>query len=189
MLRVFCMVLAVGLLLPSRLLMLPVCAKEPTVKEKTAKEANTKETGSKEANAKASVQSLTLGDRSSSKVAKEIAALMAKQEQAWNKGDLDAFLSDYLRSAQVTYVSNGSVKRGYDAIREHYISRYGNSKASMGQLRLSDLEVNDIGDKHVLCIGKFTVVHHAHVPIYGRFSLILVKTKSGWKIMYDHSSQ
>ncbi|MBA3992836.1 MAG: DUF4440 domain-containing protein, partial [Cyanobacteria bacterium DS2.3.42] len=43
--------------------------------------------------------------------------------------------------------------------------------------------------KHVLCIGKFTVVHHSHVPIYGRFSLIFVKGKDGWKIMYDHSSQ
>lgn len=132
---------------------------------------------------------LTVSYRSNSKSAKEIAALVARQEKAWNKGDLDAFLNDYLRSSQVTYVSNGNVKRGYDAIREHYLQRYGNSKASMGQLRLSDLEVTDIGDKHVLCIGKFTVFHHAHVPIYGRFSLIFVKSKGEWKIMYDHSSQ
>lgn len=136
-----------------------------------------------------SAPALTVSYRSTSKSAKEIAALVARQEKAWNKGDLDAFLNDYLRSSQVTYVSNGNVKRGYDAIREHYLQRYGNSKASMGQLRLSDLEVTDIGDKHVLCIGKFTVFHHAHVPIYGRFSLIFVKSKGEWKIMYDHSSQ
>ncbi|PZM80850.1 MAG: hypothetical protein DKT66_16550 [Candidatus Melainabacteria bacterium] len=136
-----------------------------------------------------STPALTVSYRSNSKAAKEIVALVARQEKAWNKGDLEAFLNDYLRSPQVTYVSNGNVKRGYDAIREHYLKRYGNSKASMGQLRLSDLEVTDIGDKHVLCIGKFTVFHHAHVPIYGRFSLIFVKTKGEWKIMYDHSSQ
>lgn len=132
---------------------------------------------------------LTLSGRISSKASREIAALVARQEQAWNRGDLDAFLNEYLKSAQVTYVSNGSVKRGFSAIREHYLGRYGNSRASMGQLRLSDLEVSDVGDKHVLCIGKFTVIHHAHVPIYGRFSLLFVKTKDGWKIMYDHSSQ
>ncbi|HNB20894.1 MAG TPA: DUF4440 domain-containing protein [Candidatus Melainabacteria bacterium] len=132
---------------------------------------------------------LTVGGRSFSRSSKEIAALLANQEKAWNRGDLDAFLSGYLQSPKVTYVSNGSVKRGFDAIRQHYVSRYGTSKSSMGQLRLSDLEVSDVGDKHVLCIGKFTVFHHAHVPIYGRFSLLLVKTGGAWKIIYDHSSQ
>lgn len=167
MLRMFCLLFALGLFLPARLLIAPASAKENEVKS----------------------PALTVGERSTSKFAKEIAALVSRQEQAWNKGDLDAFLGEYLKSAQVTYVSNGSVKRGYDAIREHYLKRYGNSKSSMGALRLSDLEISDIGDKHVLCIGKFTVIHHAHVPIYGRFSLIFVKSKGAWKIMYDHSSQ
>lgn len=166
-LRIFCSVFALGLISSIPMPLLPASAVEKV----------------------SASPGFTVSGRSSSKAAREIAALVARQEKAWNRGDLESFLSEYWKSAQVTYVSNGSVKRGFPAIREHYISRYGNSKASMGQLRLSDLEVSDVGARHVLCIGKFTVIHHAHVPIYGRFSLLFVKTKEGWKIMYDHSSQ
>ncbi len=165
LLRVFWAFVAVGLLIPARLLLPGASAETGEPERKVSKQ------------------------KSSSKAAREIAALVAKSEKSWNKGDLDAFLGDYLRSKDVTYVSNGTVKRGFDAIRDHYVSRYGNNKASMGQLFLTELETTDLSDKHVLCIGKFTVVHHSHVPIYGRFSLILVRTKAGWKIMYDHSSQ
>ncbi len=163
--RLFWAVVAVGLLIPARLLLPGASAKTGVEGTKVAKQ------------------------KSSSKAHKEITALVAKSEKSWNKGDLDAFLDDYLRSKEVTYVSNGYLKRGYDAIREHYIARYGNNKASMGQIFLTELETSDLGDTHVLCIGKFTVVHHSHVPIYGRFSLIFVRTNAGWKIMYDHSSQ
>ena len=165
LLRIFLAMIAVGLFIPAKLL-LPG------------------------ATAKVVEQGVKAGEqRSNSKAAKEITALVAKSEKSWNKGDLDAFMSDYLYSNQLTYVSNGTVKRGYKEIHDHYVDRYGKSKASMGQLFLTDLEISDLSDKHVLCIGKFTVVHHSHVPIYGRFSLIYVLTKEGWKIMYDHSSQ
>lgn len=165
LLRVFWALVAVGLLVPAKFIF-------------------------PGASAEAGVQEAKVGKhKSTSKAAKEITALVAKSEKSWNKGDLDAFLEDYLRSKEVTYVSNGTVKRGFDAIREHYVSHYGNNKSSMGQLFLTELEITDLSDSHVLCIGKFTVVHHSHVPIYGRFSLILVRTKAGWKIMYDHSSQ
>lgn len=127
--------------------------------------------------------------RPMSKYAKEITAMVAQQEKTWNKGDLEGFLDSYNRSKDVVYVSNGQMVRGYDAIRDRYMKRYGETKSTMGQLYLTELEVSDIGDKHALCIGKFTVVHHSHVPIYGRFTLIMMKTKEGWKITYDHSSQ
>lgn len=123
-----------------------------------------------------------------SKFSKEITALVAVQEKMWNKGDLDGFLDSYLRSKEVVYVVNGEAFRGYDAIRARYVKRYGETKSSMGQLYLTELEITDMGDKHALCSGKFTVVHHRHVPIYGRFTLIFIKAKEGWKIIYDHSS-
>lgn len=126
--------------------------------------------------------------KSKSKFAKQIADLVSQQENAWNKGNLQEFLQSYAKTKDVTYVSSGSVFKGYEAIRNRYIEIYGQNRASMGSLNLSELEISDLGAAHVLCIGKFTVVHHAHVPIYGRFSLIFAKTKDGWKIIYDHSS-
>ncbi|MCC6981167.1 MAG: nuclear transport factor 2 family protein [Candidatus Melainabacteria bacterium] len=122
------------------------------------------------------------------KTVKEVSGLIKKQETAWNKGDLKAFLSAYSRAKDVTYVSSNGLCRGFDAIEKRYQMRYGNNRATMGQLYLTDLEVSSLGEKHALCIGKFSVVHHSHSPINGRFTLIFRRSKEGWRITYDHSS-
>lgn len=119
---------------------------------------------------------------------KEVSGLIKMQETAWNKGDLKEFLSAYSRSKDVTYVSSNGLCRGFDAIEKRYQMRYGNNKSTMGQLFLTDLEVTSLGDKNALCIGKFSVVHHSHSPINGRFTLIFRRAKEGWRIIYDHSS-
>lgn len=119
---------------------------------------------------------------------KDVSALIKMQETAWNKGDLQKFLSAYSRSKDVTYVSSHGLCRGYDAIEKRYQMRYGNNKSTMGQLFLTDLEVSSLGEKNALCIGKFSVVHHSHSPINGRFTLIFRRSKEGWRIVYDHSS-
>ncbi len=122
------------------------------------------------------------------KAAKEISAVIARQQASWNKGDLMGFLSYYAHTKSVAYVSNGGAHKGFDAIEKQYRSHYGHDRKTMGQLYLTELEITELGDKHALAIGKFTVVHHSSVPIYGRFSLIFERTKEGWKIIYDHSS-
>lgn len=124
-----------------------------------------------------------------SKIVREISSIVEAQEKAWNEGNLNLFLDSYLRSSEVTYISNGTVQKGYQAISDRYKQRYGTDKSSMGQLSLTDLEITEMGAKHALCIGKFSVVKPSQEPINGRFTLIFVRTEGGWKILYDHSSQ
>src|SRR5262245_54263422 len=70
-----------------------------------------------------------------------IEAVVRAQEAAWNRGDLDGYMSEgYLRSQELTMFSGGSVTRGYDALLQRYHERYREGGREMGRLTFSDLE-------------------------------------------------
>ena len=50
---------------------------------------------------------------------------------AWNLGDLDGYLASYWDSDQTIWVSNGSLRRGSQAIAAAYKSRF-SSPSQMG---------------------------------------------------------
>jgi len=114
--------------------------------------------------------------------------LLETQASAWNSGDLDEFLTGYLRSDQTSYVSGGTEVKGFSALRDRYQKKYGNSRQTMGKLSFSDLEVQDLGRSNALCIGHWLLERTDKSTVGGIFSLVLVRTKSDWKIMHDHTS-
>ena len=126
---------------------------------------------------------------SGSKAGEEgVAAALKMQSDAWNRGDLDAFMTGYLHSPDTSYASGGTEVWGYEALRARYQKKYGTSRESMGTLSFSDLKTIMLGKQHALCIGHFHLERKDEKPIDGIFSLVLVSTKDGWKIMHDHSS-
>lgn len=118
----------------------------------------------------------------------EIKELLAMQADAWNKGDLDTFMTGYSRSDETSYTSGGKVVWGYDALKERYEKRYGNSKESMGKLSFSDLKIVDLEKNHALCIGHWHLEGGENKIYDGVFSLILRHQKEGWKVIHDHTS-
>jgi hypothetical protein len=42
----------------------------------------------------------------------EIQSVLVAQEDAWNRGDLDAFMNGYARSTSTVFVSEDEVRRG-----------------------------------------------------------------------------
>ena len=114
--------------------------------------------------------------------------LLNMQAQAWNHADLDTFVSGYLRSPRTSYVSSDSEVWGYDALRDRYQGKYGDKHDTMGNLKFSDLKVQDLGRHNALCIGRWHLERSEKPPVDGIFSLVLVKTNAGWKIMHDHTS-
>jgi uncharacterized protein (TIGR02246 family) len=61
------------------------------------------------------------------------AAVLQRQTEAWNRGDLEAFCSVY--DEDTTYVSPSGLVRGRAAVLERYRNRYPD-RAAMGTLRL-----------------------------------------------------
>lgn len=118
-----------------------------------------------------------------------IVASLENQKDAWNHGDVKAFMSAYLDSDATLYVSKKGVVRGYQSIRKNYLQRYTN-KAEMGVLTYSNLQVLSLSDQYSLVIGQWFLqrAKAAGGNVGGYFTLLFTKTKQGWKIAVDHTS-
>ena len=117
-----------------------------------------------------------------------IRKVLADQVQAWNRGDIEAFMRGYEDSPETTFVSDRVIK-GYAPVLERYKTRYPTPE-KMGKLRFSDLEVRLLGSEHASVIGRFHLDRTAEAggPASGIFTLLLRKSASGWKIILDHTS-
>src|SRR5690242_16131538 len=68
-----------------------------------------------------------------------IRRVMAGQQAAWNRGDVEAFMRGYRDAPDTTFVGR-TVRKGYRAILESYRKHYAN-KAQMGRLAFSGVDV------------------------------------------------
>ena len=103
----------------------------------------------------------------------------------WNKGDLDSFMKMYTDSSTMMYPT-GPV--GLGAIRELYEKKYFDGKMPKQNLQYSELKVTMLGNNYALLTGKFTLSGNNLPERSGRYSLVMVRKKDGWKILHDHSS-
>ena len=113
---------------------------------------------------------------------------MQTQTEAWNRGDVDGFMTAYKESVDTTYIGK-SIAQGYEHIRANYKEHY-TSPEAMGKLTFSDLNVRSLGENYAVVTGKFALARSAAAggPAQGVFSLVWEKTSQGWKIILDHTS-
>lgn len=122
----------------------------------------------------------------------EVTRSLQEGVEAWNAGDLDRFMTGYVKTPDMTFTAGGRVVRGYEALQQRYQTTYGTSKASMGQLRFENIEVWELGPNFALALGEWIVLlpgKGVGEQIRGVFSLVLERTGDGWKILHDHTSR
>ena len=112
--------------------------------------------------------------------------MLHTQVEAWNRGDVTAFMAPYWQSEQLTFASGGEVTRGYEATLERYRKRYPDQEA-MGKLTFGELELHALGPQSARVLGTWRLERKAE-PIEGRFTLIWQKFPEGWRIIHDHTS-
>lgn len=119
----------------------------------------------------------------------DVTAALQKQSEAWNRGNLEEFMTTYLDSPDITFTGRAGVTRGYKPVLERYRKNYGTPEA-MGTLRYSELGVRLLGPDAALVLGRFdlTRTQAGGGNASGRFTLVLRKTAAGWKIIHDHTS-
>jgi uncharacterized protein (TIGR02246 family) len=115
-----------------------------------------------------------------------IRAVMDEQTAAWNKGDIDGFMKGYWNSPEMTFVSGNNVTKGWQPTLERYKKSY-NTRAKMGVLSFSDLEITILSKESAVVLGRFTLERETDKPT-GMFTLTFRKFKDGWKIILDHTS-
>lgn len=115
--------------------------------------------------------------------------MLAQQAAAWNAGDLEGFMAAYERGEALVFTSGGEIRRGWQTTHDRYVARYGGSgtQSEMGTLAFEVLDVRGLGSDGAIVLGQWTLTD---TPKAGRgiFSLALVRTTQGWRIVHDHTS-
>jgi hypothetical protein len=97
----------------------------------------------------------------------DVVKVLTHQEDAWNKGNSHGF-ADVLTEYKQIYPT----------------------KDSMGTLSFTELEPRILDDRYAILAGHYKLERSkkAGGNSDGYFSLVLEKTKEGWKILVDHTS-
>jgi len=116
----------------------------------------------------------------------EIQSVLSAQQDAWNRGDIDAFMNGYAQSASTVFVSEDEVRRGWETVRDRYRIRY-SDRAKMGTLSFSNIEVTMLSPDAAVVLGLWRLERANDEP-HGRFTLIFKRLPEGWRIVHDHTS-
>jgi uncharacterized protein (TIGR02246 family) len=116
----------------------------------------------------------------------EIQSVLTAQQDAWNRGDIDAFMNGYARSASTMFVSEDEVRRGWEIIRDRYRLKY-SDRTKMGTLSFSEIEVTILSPDAAVVLGEWRLKRANDEP-HGRFTLISKRLPEGWRIIHDHTS-
>lgn len=117
---------------------------------------------------------------------KAIRAVLDAQTAAWNRGDVDSFMTSYWKSEKTMFVGSSGIFRGWQAVLERYRKTYPDRRA-MGTVTFSDLEVIMLSSSAALVVGKYHLVRESDHP-EGVFTLIFRKFPEGWRIINDHTT-
>jgi ketosteroid isomerase-like protein len=121
----------------------------------------------------------------------EIEAMLLASATSWNGGDLDGFMDDYRRSADLTFSGGTGVTRGWEDLRTRYLETYWAPDAVRDSLRFEGIEVVELGDQHALALGQYVLFRPEEdgaVTSSGFFSLVLQRVDGRWEILHDHTS-
>lgn len=117
----------------------------------------------------------------------DVTALLMEQQQAWNRGDVEAFMDGYLRSDSLRFVSSSGEIRGWQPTLERYLRTYPD-RAAMGTLTFEIHEVKLLSDAHAFVFGGFALKRENDAPT-GLFTLLAERTPEGWLVVHDHTSR
>ncbi|MFT6801021.1 MAG: ketosteroid isomerase-like protein [Salibacteraceae bacterium] len=125
-----------------------------------------------------------------SKKAKEAKALVVvelfAQQECWNKGDIDCFMTGYWNNDSLMFVSGENVSYGWKQVTENYKIKY-SSKELMGELKFTVDKVQALSANSIILIGAWDLKSES-ADSGGKFTLLWRKINGEWKIVIDHTS-
>lgn len=120
--------------------------------------------------------------------AADIRKVLDAQVAAWNRGDLETFMSGYWRSPDLEFYSGDTITKGWDATLARYKQRYQSGGNEMGHLDFTGLQVHTNESNVAWVSGHWHLKMKDGSERGGLFTLIFHKMPDGWKIIHDHTS-
>lgn len=118
----------------------------------------------------------------------EVRGVLARQQDAWNRHDLEGFMAGYWKSDDLTFFSGGNVTRGWQATLDRYRRHYQGPGAEMGKLEFRSLRVEMLGNDAAFARGEYWLTLSSGKTPHGIFTLILRRFPEGWRVVHDHTS-
>jgi uncharacterized protein (TIGR02246 family) len=115
-----------------------------------------------------------------------IRAVLADQQSAWNRGDVEGFMQGYWHSAELTFLGSSGVTRGWEPVLARYRKNYPD-RTAMGHLDFSNIELRLLGSDAALVLGRWHL-QRSHDQPGGVFTLVFQRFADGWRIIHDHTS-
>lgn len=121
----------------------------------------------------------------------EISAVLVRAASNWNRGDLDAFVDDYLPGEETTFVGSRGVLRGPEAIRSAYAPRFAPGGVR-DSLSFEIVDVDPLAPDVLNVIATYVLARRVggrdSVTARGPTSLVMRRVDGRWRIVHDHSS-
>ena len=117
-----------------------------------------------------------------------VRAVLDKQVEAWNRGDLEGFMAGYWNSPDLVFQSGATLTRGWQQTLERYRRLYQAEGKEMGRLRFEELDVQPLSPDAAFVRGRWQLTMKDDSHPGGLFTLLLRRIGGEWKIVHDHTS-
>jgi beta-aspartyl-peptidase (threonine type) len=131
---------------------------------------------------------LSTAQDSNPQVKSAVQEVLQRQQDAWNRHDLEGFMAEYWNSPELTFFSGAKVTSGWQATIERYRKTYQSEGREMGKLEFSDLNIQALSPDSAFVRGAWHLTMSDGKTPHGLFTLILRRFPDGWKIAHDHTS-
>lgn len=112
--------------------------------------------------------------------------LLTRQNQAWNRGDIDAFMIGYWENDSLMFIGKSGVTYGYKNTLSNYKKNYPDTTV-MGKLTFTLIQVKQLSPEYFHVTGKYYLTRTIG-DASGHFTLVFRKINGKWVIISDHSS-
>ncbi|RYY41464.1 MAG: DUF4440 domain-containing protein [Chitinophagaceae bacterium] len=115
-----------------------------------------------------------------------VRAVLQKQVDAWNQGNIPAFMEGYWKSDSLMFIGSKGLTYGWAQTLANYQKGYPDA-AAMGQLSFELLQVRRLSSKYYFVVGRWHLAR-SKGDVGGHYDLLFRKVKGRWVIVSDHTS-
>ena len=117
---------------------------------------------------------------------REIRALLQKQTEAWNRGDLEGFMEGYWKNDSLMFIGKSGITYGWQKTLDNYKKGYPD-KTAMGELNFTLIQIKRLSTRYYSVVGKWHLKRSIG-DIGGHYTLLMKKIDGKWVVISDHSS-
>ncbi|MDH3734461.1 MAG: nuclear transport factor 2 family protein [Gemmatimonadota bacterium] len=123
-----------------------------------------------------------------SDLATHVERILDEQAAAWNRGDLEGFMSSYESSPETSYIGASGLITGFDGIRGRYAPLF-EAGAQRDSLRFESLTARELDARFGVATARYVLFRDGMTTSTGPFTLVMMRAEGVWKIVHDQSAE